>query len=306
MSLKLADVNDAMSDKFLVITPARDEAAYIASMIESVLTQSVLPSLWIIVDDGSIDRTADIAEQATKSYSWIKVIRRTNRGYRDAAIGQVEAISDVLRQANIAEYNFIFNIDADVILSPQYFAKILQKFQENPQLGIAVGQIYDLVNGKLIKLRKQPYAMVGALKGWRRECFQQLGGLPRGEGWDGIDSMVAMKLGWDAVTFQDKELRVTHLRPCGSSLKSLYFRWLKHGRALHFAGAHPVWIIGSAFYHMLDRPYVLGGFCLIIGYLESMLARSPQYGNSEFRHFLRQWQMKTLAKMLKLTKCSGK
>jgi peptidoglycan/xylan/chitin deacetylase (PgdA/CDA1 family) len=119
-------------------------------------------------------------------------------------------------------------------------------------------------------------------------------------GWDGLDCFRAMMLGWQTTTFSDEELRVIHLRPEGSSIKSQYHGWARHGKALHFAGAHPVWLLASAMYHLLDCPYVLSGLCMIIGYLEELLKGSQQYGGQEFRRFLRACHKQELARILRL------
>ncbi len=285
--------------KFIVITAARDEAQYIGKTIESVISQTLWPGEWIIVDDGSRDETARIAQGAAAAYPWIKVVRREDRGYRDVGAGQAEAIHHGIQQISIDDYGFLFNIDADIVLEPNYFRIILSKFAENPKLGIACGQLYEYLNGKLTKMRVLPLGMIGAVQGWRRQCLQEVGGLARGPGWDGIASIKAMMLGWQTQTFEYEELKVIHLRP-GSSIGNGYQGWARHGQALYFAGAHPVWLLASALYHTLDRPYGLSGLSMVIGYLAALFKDSEQYDDPEFRRYLRKWQINHLASLLRL------
>jgi biofilm PGA synthesis N-glycosyltransferase PgaC len=286
-------------EQFIVITPAKNESKYLGKVIESIVSQTIPPCEWVIVDDGSIDNTANIAEEAAVIYPWINVVRNKDRGYRDIGYGDVEAFNKGYTNIESTDYTILFRIDADIILGQKYFETILEKFAANPNLGIAVGEVFEPINGRLIKLKSLPFGFNGMIKGWRRKCFQEIGGLPRGPGWDGIDCFRAMMLGWETKTFPDAELRVTHLRPEGSSIKSQYHGWARQGKALHFAGASPVWLLASAMYHMLDRPFVLGGLCMIIGYLEEWLKNSPQYGDQEFRRFLRAWHRKELGRILK-------
>jgi poly-beta-1,6-N-acetyl-D-glucosamine synthase len=286
-------------EKFIIVTPARNEARYLGKTIQSLVSQSILPCEWVIVDDGSVDETYRIAQDAARSHPWIKVVRKENRGYRDMGRGLVESIHYGLGNISKNDFQFIFNIDADVIIGQTYFEAILNKFQENLKLGIGVGEVYDQIDNKLVKKRALPFGFNGAIKCWRRKCFEEIGGIPKGIGWDGLDCFAAMMLGWQTTTFPDEELRVFHLRPEGSSIKSQYHRWATHGKILHFAGAHPVWLLASAMYHMLDRPYVLSGFCMIIGYLEERLKGSQQYGGQEFRRFLRAWHKQELARKLR-------
>jgi poly-beta-1,6-N-acetyl-D-glucosamine synthase len=286
--------------KFIVITAAKDEAKYLGKTIESVIVQTILPCRWVIVDDSSVDETAAIAEAAARVHPWIKVVRRRDGGLRDVGASQAEAIHDGIRQTGIDNYEFLFNIDADIVLGPNYFRVILAKFAENPQLGIAGGQLYEYHNRKLTKMKVLPLGMIGAVQAWRRECFEAIGGLVRRPGWDGIASFQAMMLGWQTQTFADAELGVIHLRQEGSSNKNRYIRWARHGETLHFIGAHPVWLLASALYHSLEHPYGLSGLCMVIGYLVAAWEGLEQYGDQDFRRILRKWQIKKLASLLGL------
>lgn len=285
--------------KFIVITAARNEAQYIGKTIESVISQTLWPGEWIIVDDGSRDETARIAQGAAAAHPWIKVLHRQDRGYRDVGAGQAEAIHHGIRQISMDDYRFLFNIDADIVLEPNYFRLILSKFAENPKLGIACGQLYEHLNGKWSKMRVLPLGMIGAVQGWHRKCLQEVGGLAPGPGWDGIASIKAMMLGWQTKTFEDEALKVIHLRP-GSSIENGYQGWARHGQALYFAGAHPVWFLASALYHSLDRPYLLSGLCMVIGYLAALVKDSEQYDDPAFKRYLRKWQINQLANLLRL------
>jgi biofilm PGA synthesis N-glycosyltransferase PgaC len=286
---------------FVVITPAKNEADYLPKTIESIVKQNLLPSEWIIVDDGSNDNTGEIATNAASKYSWIKVITRIDRGYRDLGVGVVEAMTDGINRITVKNYEFMFNIDADIILPPTYFEKLIVKFKENPKLGIAAGAVLDQVGERLIPMRTLPLGFNGMVRCWRRKCFQEIGGIPRGLAWDGLDCYQAIMLGWETETFTDLDLQVIHMRPEKSSVKNKFHGWARHGRALHFSGAHPIWVLSSALYHMLDRPYVLSGFCLLLGYLGAWMVRQDRFGDKQFRKFLRTLQMKKLASLLKLT-----
>jgi glycosyltransferase involved in cell wall biosynthesis len=285
---------------FIVITPARNEEQYLAQTIESVVSQTLLPSIWVIVDDGSTDATASIAERAARKHPWIKVVGRENRGHRSLGSGVVEALYSGLGTLAGEDYDFLFKIDADIALGPHFFEAMLAKFAENPGLGIASGDAYELVETKVVHIRVLPLAFTGAVKCWRRKCFEEIGGLISGPGWDALDAYQAMRLGWQTATFEEPALRATHLRPEGSSVKNKYWFWLRRGKGLHFAGAHPLWVLASAMYHMLDRPFVLGGMSMLIGYLTAVIDKSATFGDAEFRTYLRRWQLKRLARILRL------
>jgi len=288
------------TSKFIVTTPARNEADFIGKTIESIICQTVLPLEWIIVDDGSTDDTARIVENAAGRHPWIRLIRLKNRGYRDLDSGVVDAIYAGLSHARNDDYDFLFNIDADVVLGANFFEKLLEKFNVNHDLGIATGQIYECSGNQLSKLRALPMAMTGPVKCWRRKCFQQIGGLVRGIGWDGIDCFKAMMLGWRAKTFADDDLKIVHLRAQGASQKNICQAWIKRGRAHHFAGSHPLWVAASASYHLASRPYGLGSLLMIIGYVKALHFGLDQHDDQTFRRHLRKWQLKKLCEILRL------
>ena len=281
--------------KYVVITAARNEADYIENTIQSLTAQTVLPLQWIIVDDGSTDATAEIASRAADKHDWIKVIRRGDRGFRNVGGGNVDAIYDGLENLAEVDYDLLSVVDADLRFGPDYFAVLLGKFKSNPKLGIGAGRVYDLIDGKERKLRSRPEITFGALKCWRRACFQEIGGIGRHPGWDGVDCYAAMMQGWQSWTFDDEErLKITHLRPMGSSQKSIYNGRIRRGRAMYVMGAHPLWVPASAFYHVMEPPYLLGSLCVIYGYAKAWWQGEQRCVDNQMIQFIRSRQMQIL------------
>jgi cellulose synthase/poly-beta-1,6-N-acetylglucosamine synthase-like glycosyltransferase len=52
--------------RYVVITPVRNEEEYLPYTLKSMMSQTVKPLKWIIVNDGSTDRTGEIAEEAAR------------------------------------------------------------------------------------------------------------------------------------------------------------------------------------------------------------------------------------------------
>ncbi|MCL6621011.1 MAG: glycosyltransferase family 2 protein [Syntrophobacterales bacterium] len=277
--------------RFAVLTAARNEAAYLGYTLLSVARQTLRPTLWVIVDDGSDDDTWLLTRAAATRYPWIRPLRRPASGGRDTGAGVVAALTFGLSRLRLADYDFLFILDADILLGPHYYEAILAKFARMPRLGVATGTVWDFKESRLFPIRGQQFGMIGALKGWRRQCFEELGGLAPGEGWEGIDSLQALRRGWEAVTFPDPELRALHLKPRAHG-------WRRHGRALHFAGASPLWVLASGLYHLASRPYVQAGVEIWLGYLQAWRAGEPQYDAPEFRDFQRRWHLRRLWDLL--------
>ena len=54
--------------RYVLITAAFNEEAHIERTIQAILTQNLLPKHWIIVSDGSIDRTDEIIKQYSSKH----------------------------------------------------------------------------------------------------------------------------------------------------------------------------------------------------------------------------------------------
>ena len=61
------------SYSYVLITPARNEESNIEKAIKTVISQTILPRKWVIVSDGSTDRTDDIVKQYAQQNSWIEL-----------------------------------------------------------------------------------------------------------------------------------------------------------------------------------------------------------------------------------------
>ncbi len=121
--------------RYVIITPVRDEERFIESTIESVCRQSARPAEWVIVDDGSTDRTGDIIDRYAAQNSWITVVHRPNRGFRKAGGGVMEAFYDGYKAAQCKDWDFIVKLDGDLSFAPEYFEKCFGYFQRDPELG---------------------------------------------------------------------------------------------------------------------------------------------------------------------------
>lgn len=282
------------SPKVLVISPVKDEAEYIERTIQSMVNQTHRPALWIIVDDGSSDTTGQIADRAAAEHDWIRVLHRTKGTARRVGPGVVEAFYVGLDLVRLRDYDYVCKLDGDLEFGTNYFADLLDRFAENDQLGTASGKCYVPVGDKLVYERTGDEFSHGVAKLYRRECFEQIGGFVREVMWDGIDCHRCRMFGWEAVSYHDPELRIIHLRQMGSSFKSVYHGRLRWGRGQYFMGTHPLYILAVTIFRMFERPWFLGGLCILAGYVGAFVRRQSRYDDLVFRHFLRRWQMSEL------------
>jgi poly-beta-1,6-N-acetyl-D-glucosamine synthase len=241
--------------KYALVTPVHNEERFIREMILSVMTQNPRPDKWIIIDDGSTDRTREIIE-GFQNIDILQVVHLPPKHRR--APGGEGVIGHALRCLNITDYDFLARFDADIVLDDNYISNILEEFRRAPSLGIAGGGLYVLTsNGQ--HLEKQPQCHVrGALKMYRRECFEDIGGIEHYIGWDTLDETRAWIKGWTTRSFP--QYRAIHRRPTGAGLSLARHSW-QLGKADYMNWAHPLFVtLKAAKFHPLKGGAFLSGF----------------------------------------------
>ena len=282
--------NATLPGKYVLITPCRDEAAYARRCIESVLAQSVLPSLWVVVDDGSSDQTPSILSEYAAKHPWIRVVRREDRGKRAVGPGVVDAFYAGLETIRPEDFDFLCKFDLDLDLPKKYFEILMQRMAANPRLGTCSGKPYFEDGDRLVSEKCGDEMSVGMTKFYRVSCFQEIGGFVREVMWDGIDCHRCRMLGWVAGSWDDPDLRFVHLRPMGSSQKSILTGRMRHGFGQYFMGTDLLYMTVSSVYRLAHPPYVVGGLAMWWGYVKSALQGKPRYQDLEFRKFLNAYQ----------------
>jgi glycosyltransferase involved in cell wall biosynthesis len=278
-------------ERYVIITPVRDEEKYIALTIESVINQTVKPLEWVIVNDGSSDNTGRIIDEYASQYSWIRAAHRENRGFRKAGGGVIEAFYDGYNSLKSREWDFIVKLDGDLSFENDYFERCLEHFRRDPELGIGGGSIYNAVNGSL-KFEKVPVFHVrGATKIYKRDCWKAIGGILNIPGWDTIDEVKANMLGWKTKSFS--ELKVIHHRYTGTA-EGLWRNSIKNGMANYISGYHPLFMFLKCLKRTLQKPYIVGAAGLFYGFISGYIKKIPQVDDKALIDYLRKQQMNKL------------
>jgi glycosyltransferase involved in cell wall biosynthesis len=287
--------------KYALITPAWNEAGHLEELIRSVAEQTVRPVRWVIVSDGSTDATDAIVQAAAARLPWISLLRRERPQDRHFA-GKAHAVNAGYAALADVDFDLIGNLDADMSLPPDFYEFLIQKFVEMPNLGVAGTPFVEDRDQPDVHSYAHAFAdlnhVSGACQFFRRPCFDEIGGyVPVKQG--GIDWVAvttARMRGWTTRTFVERA--AFHHRTMGTADRGVLRARFRHGQKDYMVGGHPVWQILRGVFQMANRPQVIGGLCLIAGYLAASAVRKPSPVPAELRAFHRREQLDRLRKAI--------
>ncbi len=282
-----------MMSTYVLITPVRDEERTIGETIGSVVRQTLLPEEWVIVSDGSTDGTNAIIEEAAARHPWIRLVALPPRKGRDfgAVVRNTELGRESLRTQ---DYEFLGLLDADVTFQEDYFERLIERFRSRTRLGLAGGVVIDIGRPR-DRFPRNRHDVPGAVQFFRRECFEDLGGLiavPEG-GWDGLTCAMARMHGWETRLFTD--LVVDHHKPRNVSQGGPLKRKWQLGRRDHALGYHPAFELAKCASRVLEPPVVAGSLAWLAGFATATVRRRPRVVPHEVVRHIRREQLDRLA-----------
>jgi biofilm PGA synthesis N-glycosyltransferase PgaC len=284
----------AGSARYVVITPVRDEAAYLPETIRSVVQQTITPVQWVIVNDGSTDTTGEIVDRAAAEQPWITAVHHPNRGSRQNASGVMQAFHQGYQSVGNVEWDFLVKLDGDVRVEPDYFEKCIDQFRKDSMLGVGGGVIYNVIGGAHVLEPCPEFHVRGATKIYRRECWDAIGGLLTGPGWDTVDEVKANMLRWKTRSFP--ELKVIHFRPTGQAEGS-WKNSVKDGRSDYVTGYHPLFMFLKCVKRLVERPVLLGSIGLMYGFVGSYFRGIPRVDDKALIRYVQRQQLRRLLLM---------
>jgi biofilm PGA synthesis N-glycosyltransferase PgaC len=270
---------------YAVVTPARDEAEGVARLARALSEQTMPPSAWVVVDNGSTDSTPQLVEELRGRHPWIQHVTVPGESVPTRGAPIVRAF-----HAGIASLDplpdVIVKVDADVSMEPRYFERLLAAFATEPRLGIASGSAFELHGQAWRQIVTTRTSVWGAARAYRRECLKDVAPLEEHMGWDGIDELKARMRGWTTRTLLD--LPFQHHRREGERDGARGLRgWSARGRAAHYMGYRGWYLAARAVYHARRDPAALG---MVWGFATARIRRAPVCADLEVREFLRSEQ----------------
>jgi biofilm PGA synthesis N-glycosyltransferase PgaC len=281
---------------YVLMTAAYNEEAFIEKTIVSVLAQRLLPLKWVVVSDGSTDKTDAIVQRYASQHPLISLVRVAREPGRSFA-SKVLALHRAEKLFAGLPYDFIGNIDADLGLEPDYFKSLLDEFRRDPQLGLASGFVYEFEYGEYrSRSKNNTQSVPHAAQLVRRECYEAIGGYAvlkyGGEDWHAQTS-VRLK-GWRAEAFPSlKIFHQRHTATSGGTIQNIF----RQGRMDYSFGSYPPFELIKCLTRCFERPLLVGALARLSGFVWSYLAMDERVVSTEFIAFLRGEQK---AKMLSI------
>jgi glycosyltransferase involved in cell wall biosynthesis len=281
--------------RYVLITPARNEAALIEQTIRAVVSQTLKPARWIIVNDGSTDRTADIVKKYLPAHDWMELVEMPEHRDRTFA-AKAHCFNAGYERMRGLEFDVIGNLDADITFDEEYLSFLMQKFDHDPKLGVA-GTIFkeDGYSSETNSFEGGKH-VAGGCQLFRRACFEEIGGyVPTKIGLDWIAVTTARMKGWETRSFREKAF--FHHRKLGTGGRSRLAAAVLYGEKDYRLGWHPLWQLFRVGYQATRSP--MWGICLAYGYFSALVRRIERPVSRELVLFHRGEQLRDLKVILK-------
>lgn len=276
------------SRRYIVVTPCKNEGENLPDLIKSVVAQTINPVVWVIVDDGSTDDTQNIIKDATKAYNWLQSIRLDSMA-RDLGTHLAGVIKEGFDHAilyckeNRLEYDYLGNLDGDLTLPHTFYENLMREFENDPTLGVASGGTANIIDNRSVHAKVSVNEPSGGHMLIRRECFNEIGGIPSTYSVDSVIKAKARIRGWRTRRFEDTiatEIRDVHVA------EGYWKGYVHYGQSDYYLNLNPVHVVFKGMIRCFTMPYY-GGIAYLLGYSAAFIARKEQSNDKEVRRYFR-------------------
>ena len=290
-----------MKDRYILISPVHNEQAHLDALIASVVNQTIQPQRWVLVNDASTDATGDIIDRHAAKHEFmvpLRLCRDKEEAYYRRKTLVFLAGYEHLR--NGCEYDFVANLDADIVLEPTYYEGLMREFDRNPRLGIAGGTYFYSSDGRLVKVLFDELSVPGCAQVFRRECYEKVGGyIPlRYGGEDTLTQIAARMYGWQTQAFSSHAVvqqRTVGTAETGSVLRARF----RQGLSDYGVATHPLFMLAKTLRRaILEKPYFTGSLARLLGYSYGCLFGEERKLSRDMMVFVRREQLGRLTSCL--------
>lgn len=279
---------------YYIIIPAHNEAKFISLTLQSLVSQTLVATKIVVVNDNSTDTTAEIVMNFAKAHPYISMVTTNSEAIHLPGSKVIRAFQKGVETLD-ENYDIMVKLDADLILPLNYFETILHHFQSDETIGMVGGFAYIEKNGSWVleNLTDKDHIR-GAFKAYRKKCYKDIGGLKPAMGWDTVDELLSKFYNWKVIT--DSSLKVKHLKPTGANYnKAARF---KQGEAFYCLGYGVfITIIASVkLAFMKKRPLLVLDY--LQGFWMAKSAKKEKLVTDEQALFIRKYRLQKMKEKL--------
>ena len=246
---------------YALVTPAKNEEQNLPRLISSIASQTRRPLSWVVIDDGSQDSTAHLLQEAGKELPFLELITRPlqenpgyDRGFHYSFL--VKQGLDLLLEGKEEKDcpEFVGICDADMFFRPDYFEKLMEKFGEEPRLGIASGALYSKRGNHFVRERRRINHPRGSGRLMRTSFYRESGGYKVYKAMDSVMNIKARNRGWKTLSFPELKMyqsRVSYSR------RSYWHGYFEQGRMSAYLGFPLLTMLLKTARFLLLRPHYI-------------------------------------------------
>jgi glycosyltransferase involved in cell wall biosynthesis len=253
-----------------------NEEKYIQKTLIALTQQTLRPTQIIAVDDGSTDASPEIIS----SFRGIRLLRLPKE--KKAMIERVPAVLNAGSRL-LKEFDYLAILDADTLLEPRYYEKLVAKLKADKKVGIACGKLGGKTQTGLM-LGLIPYVF-GCNRLYTRACWLQINGgkvMKPVPVWDFYHNICAQMLGFTTKRYD--EIQSWALRPPGYR-KAFFNGYISYQ-------------VGYYWYFLLLRAARSRKPSLVAGYLKAKFSGATQYPIKPYVRCLQTQRIRRLTKKI--------
>ncbi len=273
---------------YILMTPCKNEEKSLPELAKSIINQTLIPNLWLVVNDNSTDNSAEILRDLEIKYNWIRVVK-SDGIKRDLSFHYAKVVSEgfsLALEISTAEkipFEYVGLIDADMVLEKSFFEKIIDRFEKDSRLGVASGSTAYLEKDQLVTEKGRENLPIGGLRVWRRECFIETGGFPISYSADSVSNVLAILHGWETEKFDD--IVGLQTRRTGSA-EGLWRGYRTKGESDYYRDYHPLYTLFKSVKYTFTNPFYIG-IAYMEGYINGVIRIRKKIDIPEVRQYYR-------------------
>jgi hypothetical protein len=182
---------------------------------------------------------------------------------------------------NKIDYEYLGNVDGDIILEKMFFEKLIKEFEKDVMLGVAGSGTQYIEGDRIIQPEGRADEPSGGDMLIRRECFENCGGIQITWGWDGTLKAKAKIRGWKVRRFE--YVKAIETRYVGS-VEGYWKRYMDMGVAGYYFNLNPIHAVIKSIMMLRKKPYYIG-IAYLVGYFISFIKRKEKIEDDEIRQF---------------------